>query len=466
MRYISTRGQAPALPFDEVLLTGLARDGGLYVPEAWPHFSAAEIEALAGLPYGELAARVTWPFVYGTMERDAFFALMEDAYAGFDHKAVAPLKQLGPQAWVMELFHGPTLSFKDYALQVLGRLLDHVLRRRGQRVTIVGATSGDTGSAAIDAVKGRAAIDIFMLHPKGRVSDVQRRQMTTVAAANVFNVAVEGTFDDCQDLVKACFNDLPFRDRLSLTAVNSINFARIMAQIAYYFWAAVALGAPARRLAFAVPTGNFGNVYSGYAARAMGLPIEHFHVGSNRNDILTRFFASGTMKIEGVAPSLSPSMDIQVSSNFERLLFDLYDRQGAAVAESMADFRKTGSFAVGANALATARKLFSGYRLDDRETLAAMAEIRRERGEVADPHSAIGISGALRVSADMPVVALATAHPAKFPDAVRQAIGAEPALPPALADLGERPERCAELPNDISALKDYMLRHASLKGAA
>jgi threonine synthase len=466
VRYISTRGQAPALPFDEVLLTGLARDGGLYVPDSWPHFSAAEIEALAGLSYGALAARVTWPFVYGTMERDAFFALMEDAYAGFDHKAVAPLKQLGPQAWVMELFHGPTLSFKDYALQVLGRLLDQILRKRGQRVTIVGATSGDTGSAAIDAVKGRAAIDIFMLHPKGRVSDVQRRQMTTVDAPNVFNIAVEGNFDDCQDLVKACFNDLVFRDRLSLTAVNSINFARIMAQIAYYFWAAVALGAPERRLGFAVPTGNFGNVYSGYAARAMGLPIEHFHVGSNRNDILTRFFASGTMKIEGVAPSLSPSMDIQVSSNFERLLFDLYDRQGTAVAESMANFRKTGSFAVGANALAAARKLFSGYRLDDRETLAAMAAIRRERGEIADPHSAIGISGALLASADMPVVALATAHPAKFPDAVRQAIGVAPALPPALADLAARPERCAELPNDIAALKDYMLRHASLKGAA
>jgi len=466
VRYISTRGQAPALPFDEVLLTGLARDGGLYVPEAWPRFSASEIAALAGKSYAELAATVTFPFVAGVIERDAYFKLMHEAYAGFDHQAVAPLKQLDGRAWVMELFHGPTLSFKDYALQVLGRLLDQVLRKRGQRVTIVGATSGDTGSAAIDAVKGRAAIDIFMLHPKGRVSDVQRRQMTSVAASNVFNIAVDGTFDDCQDLVKACFNDLAFRDRLSLTAVNSINFARIMAQIAYYFWAAVALGAPARHLSFAVPTGNFGNVYSGYAARAMGLPIDHFYVGSNRNDILARFFASGEMKIQGVEPSLSPSMDIQVSSNFERLLFDLYDRKGAAVAESMADFRKTGSFSIGANALAEARKLCSGYRLDDAQTVAAMAEQHRNFGETFDPHSAIGVAGALRAKGETPVVALATAHPAKFPDAVQRAIGTPPAQPPVLAELAKLPERCADLPNDIAALQDYMLRHASLKGAA
>ncbi len=466
MRYISTRGQAPALPFDEVLLTGLARDGGLYVPEVWPRFSEKEIAALAGLSYAELAATVTWPFVQGVIERDVFFKLMADAYAGFDHAAVAPLKQLDGNAWVMELFHGPTLSFKDYALQVLGRLLDHVLRKRGQRVTIVGATSGDTGSAAIDAVKGRAAIDIFMLHPKGRVSDVQRRQMTAVDAPNVFNIAVAGTFDDCQDLVKACFNDLPFRDRLHLTAVNSINFARIMAQIAYYFWAAVALGAPQRRVSFAVPTGNFGNVYSGYAARAMGLPIEHFHVGANRNDIVARFFDSGEMRIEGVTPSLSPSMDIQVSSNFERLLFDLYGRQGAAVAESMANFRSSGSFAVGANALAEARKLFSGYRLDDNQTVAMMAEIRRRTGEVVDPHSAIGIAGAFRAKSNAPVVALATAHPAKFPDAVRRAIGSAPDQPALLADLAKRPETCADLANDVAALKAYMLRHASLEGAA
>ncbi|MEO8557490.1 MAG: threonine synthase [Rhodospirillales bacterium] len=466
MRYISTRGQAPALPFDEVLLTGLARDGGLYVPEAWPRFSDKEIAALAGKSYAELAATVTWPFVDGVIERGAFFKLMHEAYAGFDHRAAAPLKQLDGNAWVMELFHGPTLSFKDYALQVLGRLLDQVLRKRGKRVTIVGATSGDTGSAAIEAVKGRTAIDIFMLHPKGRVSDVQRRQMTSVAAANVFNIAVEGNFDDCQDLVKACFNDLAFRDRLSLTAVNSINFARIMAQIAYYFWAAVSLGAPQRRLSFAVPTGNFGNVYSGYAARAMGLPIEHFYVGSNRNDILARFFKSGEMRIEGVTPSLSPSMDIQVSSNFERLLFDLYDRQGAAVAESMENFRTSGSFAVGANALAEARKLFTGYRLDDEQTVAAMAEIQRHSGEIMDPHSAIGVAGALQANSNVPVVALATAHPAKFPDAVRRATGVAPALPQALAGLAQLPERCAELPNDIAALQDYMLRHASLEGAA
>ncbi|MGE0658304.1 MAG: threonine synthase [Reyranellaceae bacterium] len=468
MRYMSTRGAAPALAFDEVLLAGLARDGGLYVPESWPHFDAAAIAALAGKSYPQVVAAVTFPFVAGAIDRADFDRLVGEAYAGFDHAAVAPLVQLDGSTWLMELFHGPTLSFKDYALQLLGRLLDHVLRKRGQRVTIVGATSGDTGSAAIEAVQGRSAIDVFMLHPKGRVSDVQRRQMTSVLARNVFNIAVEGNFDDCQDLVKAMFNDLAFRDEMHLTAVNSINFARIMAQIAYYFWAAVALGAPHRAVRFCVPTGNFGNVYSGYAAREMGLPIEHLQIGSNRNDILTRFFESGAMKIEGVTPSLSPSMDIQVSSNFERLLFDLYGRRGPAVAETMAGFRDKGVYEVGGNALAAARKLFSAYRLSDEQTLEMIAETRRRTGLVVDPHSAIGIAGPWRHGgkSTAPTVVLATAHPAKFPDAVEKAIGLRPALPAALADLASREERCAALPNDAAALQAYMRRHASLKGAA
>ncbi|MGE0151224.1 MAG: threonine synthase [Reyranellaceae bacterium] len=468
MRYLSTRGSAPTLAFDDVLLAGLARDGGLYVPEAWPLLSAATIAGLAGKSYPQVVAEVTFPFVEGAIARADYERLVGEAYAGFDHAAVAPLKQLDGNTWLMELFHGPTLSFKDYALQLLGRLLDHVLRKRGQRVTIVGATSGDTGSAAIEAVKGRSAIDIFMLHPKGRVSEVQRRQMTSVLAPNVFNIAVEGNFDDCQDLVKAMFNDLAFRDEMQLTAVNSINFARIMAQIAYYFWAAAALGAPHRAVRFAVPTGNFGNVYSGYAARAMGLPVAGLQIGSNRNDILTRFFESGAMKIEGVEPSLSPSMDIQVSSNFERLLFDLYDRRGPAVAETMAAFRDKGVYAVGGNAMASARKLFSAYRLSDPQTLAMIAEVRQRTGEIVDPHSAIGIAGPWRHPAGggEPTIVLATAHPAKFPDAVEQAIGLRPALPAALAELMRREERCAALANDAAALKAYMRAHASLKGAA
>ncbi|MCH8155635.1 MAG: threonine synthase, partial [Proteobacteria bacterium] len=323
MRYISTRGTAPVLGFDEVLLTGLARDGGLYIPETWPVLTGPEIRALSGLPYAEAAFRVMRPFVGDAIPEDDLGALIEDAYAGFGHAAVAPLKQLDGRTWLLELTHGPTLAFKDYAMQVLGRLFDHVLERRGERVTIVGATSGDTGSAAIEACRDRAAIDIFILHPKGQVSEVQRRQMTTVASANVFNIAIEGSFDDCQDLVKALFNDAAFRDEMDLGAVNSINWARIMAQIVYYFWAALALGAPDRRVAFAVPTGNFGNVYAAYAAREMGLPVDRLVVGSNSNDILTRFFDSGALALAPVRPTLSPSMDIQVSSNFERLLFDL-----------------------------------------------------------------------------------------------------------------------------------------------
>ncbi|MGE0118943.1 MAG: threonine synthase [Dongiaceae bacterium] len=467
MRYISTRGAAPALAFDDVLLAGLARDGGLYVPETWPRLTDDEIRALVGLDYAEIAIRVMRPFVDGRVEEDVFARIVREAYAGFGHTAVAPLKQLDGRTWLLELFHGPTLAFKDMALQLLGPLYDHVLAKRGARVTIVGATSGDTGSAAIEAFRDRAAVDIFILHPLGRVSEVQRRQMTTVRAANVRNIAIEGTFDDCQDLVKAMFNDHRFRDDLNLSAVNSINWARVMAQTVYYAAAAVALGAPDRAVSFAVPTGNFGNVYAGYAARAMGMPIERLIVGSNRNDILARFFASGRLAIEAVHPSLAPSMDIQVSSNFERLLFDLYDRDGPALAQAMTSFRRNGQLAVGDGRWKTARAVFDGYRFDDADTLQAIAGVYRQTGELVDPHSAIGIAAAHAAARDRggPVVALATAHPAKFPDAVERAVGLRPQLPDRLADLLDRPESVEVLPNDLKTVQGYV-RSRRLKGAA
>ncbi len=461
MKYVSTRGAAPALAFDDVLLTGLARDGGLYVPESWPAFTPDDIRALAGLPYAEAAFRVMPPFVGDALGDADLKAIAEAAYAGFGHPAVAPLKQLDAGLWLMELFHGPTLAFKDMALQVVGRLFDHVLERRGARVTIVGATSGDTGSAAIEACRGRERIDIFILHPKGRVSEVQRRQMTTVQADNVFNIAIEGTFDDCQDLVKAMFNDAPFRDEMVLSAVNSINWARIMGQIAYYMVAGAALGARSRAVAFAVPTGNFGNVYAGYAAKRMGLPVARFIVGSNRNDILTRFFKTGTMTMEEVMPSLSPSMDIQISSNFERLLFDLYDGEGAAVAAAMEEFRKAGTLDLGQARWARALELFEGERRDDEQTLAEIARVHKETGELVDPHTAVGIAAARAKAAEMddpntPVIALATAHPAKFPDAVEKATGIRPALPARMADLYEREERLAVLPNELGQVQAFV----------
>jgi threonine synthase len=468
MRYISTRGAAPDLGFGEVLLTGLARDGGLYIPESWPRFSAEAIEGLAGLSYSQLAHRIVRPFVGDAISEAELAALLEKAYAGFGHRAVAPLKQLDSNLWLLELFHGPTLAFKDYALQVVGRLFDHVLAARGQRVTIVGATSGDTGSAAIEACRDRERVEIFILHPKGRVSEVQRRQMTTATSANVHNIAIEGSFDDCQDLVKAMFNDQAFRDEMALSAVNSINWARILGQVVYYFAAAVALGAPARALAFAVPTGNFGNVYAGYAARRMGLPLSQLVVGSNRNDILTRFLEGGVMAMAPVEPSLSPSMDIQVSSNFERLLFDLLGQDGAKVAATLTGFRETGRFALGADAMAELRQLFDGARLDDAETLAEIARLERETGELVDPHSAIGVAVARAKLRDpaVPMVALATAHPAKFPDAVERACGLRPALPPRLADLYERPERYETLPNDLTAVQAAIRKASVLEGAA
>ena len=469
MRYVSTRGKAPVLEFDEVLLAGLARDGGLYLPERWPRFDADALDRLRGLSYDRLATQVMLPFLGGRIAEDEFGALAADTYAGFDHPAVAPLIQMAPGLWLMELFHGPTLAFKDFALQLLGRLFDRLLARRGERVCIVGATSGDTGSAAIEACRDRHRIDIFVLHPHGRITEVQRRQMTTVDAANVHNVAIDGSFDDCQDLVKAMFNDQGFRDRMRLSAVNSINWVRVMAQIAYYAHAAVALGGPGRPVSFAVPTGNFGNVFAGYAARAMGFPVSRLVVASNRNDILTRFFKTGELAMEAVAPTLSPSMDIQVASNFERLMYDLYDRDGAAVAEAVGRFRGSGRLDLGDRRRRRAGDCFDGFRLDDAGTKAEISRLHAATGILVDPHSAIGVAAAAaarRRDPATPVIALATAHPAKFPDAIMAATGIRPALPPALAELFERRERVTELPNDLAAVQAFVAAHVDLEGAA
>jgi threonine synthase len=401
--------------------------------------------------------RVRGPRLCRRGERD-LAALLTKAYSTFSHTAVAPLKQLAANDWLVELFHGPTLAFKDYALQVVGHMFERVIAARGTRMTIVGATSGDTGSAAIEACRGRANIDVFILHPAGRTSDVQRRQMTTVDAANVHNIAIQGTFDDCQDLVKAMFADEKLRKDLNLSAVNSINWARIMGQIVYYFWSAVQVGSPHRPVAFAVPTGNFGNVFAGYSAARMGLPIAKFIIGSNRNDILTRYFESGSMTIEGVSPSLSPSMDIQVSSNFERLLFEAYGRDGAAVARLMDQLKQSGRYTV---AEAAHRKIvadFVGRRLDDDGTKRTMAEVYAATGELIDPHSAVGVyaSRAANLDPTIPRLALATAHPAKFPDAVEAATGIRPALPPHMADLFERREKFTTLANDLDAVKGFV----------
>jgi len=461
LRYVSTRGEAPVLGFSDVLLAGLARDGGLYVPETVPTLSHDDIRALRGLPYAQVATRVMLPFLGGEILEADFARLVEDAYAGFDHKAVTPLRQLDSDLWLLELFHGPTLAFKDVALQLLGRLFDYVLTQRGERVTIVGATSGDTGAAAIEACRDRGAIDIVILHPNGRVSEVQRRQMTTVPSANVHNLAIEGTFDDCQDLVKAMFNDAAFRDEMRLSAVNSINWARIMAQAAYYVYAAVQLGAPDREVRFAVPTGNFGNVYAGYLARQMGLPVAGFAIGTNENDILARFFGADDMSVRPVRPTLSPSMDIQVSSNFERLLFDLYDRDGRATAEAMRGFRETGRLGVGENRWRAAADLIKASGVDDAQTLEEIAATHAATGELLDPHSAIAVRTAREHAiAGIPTIALATAHPAKFPDAVEKATGVRSALPARLADLLEQEERATVLPNDLPAVQGFVRKAA------
>jgi threonine synthase len=471
MRYISTRGEAPPRDFEGVLLAGLAEDGGLFVPEAWPELSPAEWRALRGLPYPELAARLIHPFAGDALSSAELRAMTGAAYAGFGHPAVVPLVQLDHRTFALELFHGPTLAFKDVALQLLGRLFDHVLARRGERITIVGATSGDTGSAAIEACRDRSALDVVILHPLGRTSEVQRRQMTTVLSPNIRNLAVEGDFDTCQDLVKAMFGDAPFRREMRLAAVNSINWARVAAQIPYYAAAALALGAPDRPVAFSVPTGNFGNVLAAWAACRMGLPVERLIVGSNRNDILARWLGANDMSVRGVEPSLSPSMDIQVSSNFERLLFELLGRDGGATAEAMRRFRAEGRMPVPDAAWREATALFRGFALDDAGTLGEIRRLWDAAGYPADPHTAIGTAAAA-VRAGLapedpaiPVVVAATAHPAKFPDAVERATGRRPPLPARLADLYEREERYTTLPADLGAIEASVRAHARRNAA-
>ncbi len=462
MKYVSTRGRAPVLDFADVTLAGLARDGGLYVPAEWPQMSKDDIARLAGLSYQDVAVRVMAPFVAPVMSEAVLADLVRAAYASFDHAAVTPLRQLDANDWLLELHHGPTLAFKDVALQLLGRLFDHFLSQRGERITIVGATSGDTGSAAIEACRDKDTIEIFMLHPADRVSEVQRRQMTTVMSPNVHNIAVEGTFDDCQAMVKAMFNDLAFRDEMRLSAVNSINWARVMAQVVYYFTAAVALGAPRRPVAFSVPTGNFGDVYAGYVAARMGLPVHQLIVATNINDILSRTFSTGSYVKGEVMPTMSPSMDIQVSSNFERLLFDLYGRDGAAVSGLMDEFAATGRFTVTDAALDQARALFDSDRVTEEETAAMIAQTLKRSAVLVDPHTAVGLQAAADCRRDpaVPMVTLSTAHPAKFPAAVKAASGRHPALPERMNDLFDRPERYDRLPNDLDAVKAHIRARA------
>lgn len=459
MRYISTRGQAPALNFEDVLLAGLASDGGLYVPENLPRFTVEEIASWADLPYHELAFRVMRPFVAGCIEDADFKAILKETYAVFEHSSVAPLRQLNGNEWVLELFHGPTLAFKDFALQLLGRLLDHFLTKRNERVVIMGATSGDTGSAAIEGCRRCENVDIFILHPHQRVSEVQRRQMTSALSDNIHNIAIEGNFDDCQEMVKASFADQSFLKGTRLVAVNSINWARIMAQIVYYFHAAIQLGGPQRSVAFSVPTGNFGDIFAGYLARNMGLPINQLIVATNRNDILHRFMSGNRYNKDMLHPTLSPSMDIMVSSNFERLLFDMHGRNGAAVADLMEHFRVTGEMSVDDERWTETRKLFDSLAVDDEQTCATIAEVYAQTGELLDPHTAIGVHAAreCRRSLATPMVILGTAHPVKFPEAVEKAVpGASPSLPVHMADLFEREERCTVLVNDLATVQSFV----------
>lgn len=470
MLHVSTRGEAPALGFSDALLAGLARDGGLYVPQTWPTLAPEAIQAFAGRRYADVAKAVLGPLVDGDIPEADLGRMIDQAYATFRHTATCPLTQLGDNLFVLELFHGPTLAFKDVAMQLLGRLMDHVLKARGARATIVGATSGDTGSAAVEAFKGLEQVDVFILYPHGRVSDVQRRQMTTVASPNVHALAVEGTFDDCQSMVKGMFNHGRFRGELQLSGVNSINWARVAAQAVYYFTAAVSLGSPYRPVSFSVPTGNFGDILAGWVAKKMGLPIERLMIGTNANDILARTLSSGAYEIKGVQPTASPSMDIQISSNFERLLFEAYGRDAGAIRRLMANLAQSKAFLVDAEPLARIRREFSAEAVDEANVAAEMAETFRSTGYVLDPHTAVGTRAAralLRERPEVPVVALSTAHPAKFPDAVERATGTRPALPPHMADLMERKESFTILPNDQGAVERFIRERArAVKGAA
>ena len=457
MQYISTRGNAPVLKFEDAMLTGLARDGGLYVPETIPTLSHADIAALSGLSYEEIAFRVMRPFIGDTFTDEEFADIIAKAYAGFGHAARAPMVQLDSNHFLLELFHGPTLAFKDFAMQMIGQMFQVALSRRGERVTIVGATSGDTGSAAIEAFKGLDAVDVFILYPHGRVSEVQRRQMTTPSESNVHALAVDGHFDDCQSRLKDMFNDFEFRDGVRLAGVNSINWARVLAQVVYYFSSAVSLGAPHRKVSFTVPTGNFGDIFAGYIAKKMGLPIDRLVVATNQNDILHRCLTTGAYVTDQVIPSISPSMDIQVSSNFERAMFDAYGRDGAAIGQLMAEL-KQGGFHISQGILEELRSHFDSGRVSEEETSAQITRSLRTHAELLCPHSAIGVEVAERLrTSTTPMITLATAHPAKFPDAVEAATGIRPPLPERMADLFDRSERVTRVGNDLEALKAVVL---------
>jgi threonine synthase len=470
VHYVSTRGEAPTLGFAEAMLAGLARDGGLYVPTAWPRFDAETIAGFAGRPYAEVAVEVIRPFIGDAIPESDLARMTREAYGRFRHPAVAPLVQFGMSDFILELFHGPTLAFKDLAMQLLSRLMDEVLTARGERTTIVVATSGDTGGAAVEAFRGRARVDLFVLFPHGRISDVQRRMMTTVADDNVHTLAIDGTFDDCQALVKGMFNHQTFRDQVRLSGVNSINWARIVAQVVYYFTAAVALGSPGRKIAFTVPTGNFGDVYAGYVALCMGLPIDRLTVATNVNDILARTIATGAYELRDVVATSSPSMDIQVASNFERLVFDIYRRDGRVVRALMASLAQSRRFALSASALSALRAVFSADRADEDETAATIRTVLRETEQLIDPHTAVGIAVAEKEIRDqsIPMIVLGTAHPAKFPDAVEAASGVRPQLPEWLADLDRRPERVIRLPVDQKAIEHHIVTasRAAQEGAA
>ena len=459
MEFISTRGKDGPVSFETALLNGLARDGGLYLPVSWPRFNLDEIRQMRDLSYSDLAGLIMSRFTDGEIDQVEMTSLARQSYADFTHPDVAPLRPVAENIHILELFHGPTIAFKDYAMQFLSRVFDRALTRQNRTAVILGATSGDTGSAALEAFKGRDSVDVFILFPNGRVSPVQQKQMTSISAKGAHAVAVSGDFDDCQDMVKACFNDVVFRDEMNLSAVNSINWARLMPQIVYYFASALKVGAPEQTVAFCVPTGNFGNVFAGWVAAKMGLPVEKFIVASNRNDILTRFFATGTMQRRSVDPSLSPSMDIQVSSNVERLLFELLDRDGVEVARLMKRFAKSGSFDVAENVLRSALSLFSGFCLDDDGTKAEIRSTYQQTGMVIDPHSAVGLAGARQarasglVSRDTPIISLACAHPAKFPDAVQSSCGIYPELPEHLANLMQRDDVMLTAENDMEAVQ-------------
>ncbi len=461
MKYISTRGEAPKLGFSDALLAGLARDGGLYLPEHFPQFSADEIRSLRGKTYAEIAIHVLTPFIEGDIDQADFERMVHEAYQTFRHDAVCPLVQTAHNEFVLELFHGPTLAFKDVAMQLLARLMDYILTQRNERATIVGATSGDTGGAAIEAFANRDRTDIFIMFPHNRVSKVQQLQMTTSAAPNVHALAIEGNFDDCQSLVKGMFNDLNFRDTLSLSGVNSINWARIMPQIVYYFTSAITLGSPDRKISFTVPTGNFGDIFAGYVAKRMGLPIDQLIIATNDNDILTRTIETGIYETRGVFHTTSPSMDIQVSSNFERLLFEAHGRDAEAVRRLMANLKQSGSFVIGDAALSKIRSEFDAGRSTTAETAETIGQVLRSTGYLMDPHSAIGLKVAReKVASDQQSVVLATAHPAKFPDAVEAASGVNPGLPAWLGDLMERKEQYTVLPNDLKNVEEYISRHS------